>query len=95
MVAVQAQLQEAVALGQRGVSGSAGSTLQAGCHRRAVEAPSGSSAAVVGWEDREGRTLALALAAKKFMHKINTPTMKYTQHKTELTTAPCSRLICI
>lgn len=53
LVAVQAQLQEAVALGQRGVSGGAGSALQAGRHRGAVGTPSGSAAVLIGWEDRD------------------------------------------
>jgi len=45
-VAVETQLQEAVALGQWGVSGGAGAALQAGSHLRAVEAAGGRRADV-------------------------------------------------
>lgn len=48
LVAVQAQLQEAVALGQWGVNGGTRSALQAGRHRRPMGAPSGSRGALIG-----------------------------------------------
>lgn len=41
LVSVETQLQEAIALGQRGVSGGAGPALQASPHFRTVEGPGG------------------------------------------------------
>lgn len=48
LVSVETQLQEAIALGQRGVGGSAGPTLQAGPHCRAAAAPRAGRADVTG-----------------------------------------------
>lgn len=63
LVSVETQLQEAVALGQRGVSGGAGPALQASTHLWTVEAAAGRRADLTTCcGGRRGR-LVLALAS--------------------------------
>lgn len=63
LVAVEPQLQEAVALGQRGVGGGAGAALQARTHLRTVRALDGPGAQLAtGCEREETHRLQLASA---------------------------------